>query len=532
MSEAIVENGDHIIIPQSSTQNLREEEDIQENDIPMEQLTAFQKTKKFIMTLAGFLGPGFMVAVGYLDPGNWATDLAAGSQYGYLLLFIILLSNLMAVLLQSMCVRLGVVKGLDLAQLCRRVFPRWAYLILYVLTELAIMATDLAEVIGSAIALKLLFKIPMFWGVLLTAADVMMILFAWKPENFRYFEFLIFGLVFTCAICLFIVAGKSNPVFSDVMYGFLPKWDIITAPGALYVSVGIIGATVMPHNLYLHSSIVQQRSGFKANHAEEVNEVSSNGDANSLIRETDTQLVSRLRNIPTFLQMSWLDSAIALTFALFVNASILIISSANFYTIGRTDIAEIPDAFNLIGELLGSAFATVFATALLISGQSSTITGTMAGQIIMEGFLGGEIKIQPWVRRLVTRLLAIAPPLICIVWFGENRLNDLLILSQIVLSLQLPFAVWPLIYFTSSKQFMTVTFVNDEAEWNGNESANEEHSNIFANQDELVELDNPPQEIVKCFANHTITTVLAVIVGLLLTIFNVILLVQVATGNT
>ncbi|KAJ3323134.1 hypothetical protein HDV06_002146 [Boothiomyces sp. JEL0866] len=532
MVEVIVENEEHIIVPQSSTQNLREDEENEAADIPIGPLTTFQKAQKFITTLLGFVGPGFMVAVGYLDPGNWATDLAAGSQYGYLLLFIILLSNLMAVLLQSMCVRLGVVKGLDLAQLCRRVFPRWAYLILYVLTELAIMATDLAEVIGSAIALKLLFNIPMFWGVLITAADVMMILFAWKPENFRYFEFLIFGLVFTCAVCLFIVTGKSNAVMKDVLYGFVPSWDIITSPGALYVSVGIIGATVMPHNLYLHSSIVQQRSGFKVNHSEEVNEVSSNGDANSLIRDVDTQLVSRLRNIPTYLQMSGLDSALALTFALFVNASILIISSANFYTIGRTDIAEIPDAFNLIGELLGSAFAVVFATALLISGQSSTITGTMAGQIIMEGFLGGEIKIQPWVRRLVTRLLAIAPPLICIVWFGENRLNDLLILSQIVLSLQLPFAVWPLIYFTSSKQFMTVTFVDDEQEWNGNVPTNEEQSNDIPNQDELVPLDNPQQDIVKCFANHIVITVLAVIVGLLLTIFNVILLVQVATGNT
>ncbi|KAJ3270568.1 hypothetical protein HDV01_007718 [Terramyces sp. JEL0728] len=525
MQAVIVDSEARAVLPQSSAQNLRDDEDIEAADVPASPPTKFQEIRKFLTTFFGFVGPGFMVAVGYLDPGNWATDLAAGSQYGYLLLFIILLSNLMAILLQSMCVRLGVVKGLDLAQLCRRVFPRWVYLVLYILTELAIMATDLAEVIGSAIALKLLFNIPMFWGVIITATDVMVILFAWKPENLRYFEFLIFALVFTCAICLFIVAGESGPVMKDVLIGFIPSWEIFTAPGALYVSVGIIGATVMPHNLYLHSSIVQQRSGFKQNHSEEINEVSSNGDANSLIREVDTQLVSRLRNIPTFLQMSLLDSAIALTFALFVNASILIISSANFYTIGRTDIAEIPDAFNLIGELLGRAFAVIFATALLISGQSSTITGTMAGQIIMEGFLGGEIRVKPWVRRLVTRLLAITPPLVCIVWFGEDRLNDLLILSQIVLSLQLPFAVWPLIYFTSNKQFMTVTFVNDEQEWNGNTQTDDE-------QNELVELDNPPQEIVKCFANHIAIIVLAVIVGLLLTIFNIILLIQVATGNT
>jgi manganese transport protein len=361
----------------------------------------------------------------------------------------------MAMLLQSLCVRLGVVTGNDLAQTCTKSFPRWVSLILYVLCEIAIMSTDLAEVIGSAIAMNLLFGIPLVYGVLITATDVMFILFFWNKRNLRFFEGMIIVLVFITAGCLFTVMGKSEPVFADVMRGFLPSWKIITEPGSIYVAVGIIGATVMPHNLYLHSSIVKYRGSIDARTPGEIVDFEIEDDT---LQESELQPLRRKVLLPTTLQMSYIDSIAALAFALLINSSILIIASSNFYSVGRTDVADIPDAFQLIGEMLGKWFSSLFAIGLLLSGQTSTITGTMAGQIVMEGFLGSQFKVKPWIRRLITRIFAVVPALICIFVYGEQKLNDLLILSQIILSLQLPFAVWPLVYFTSSQKIMTVYY--------------------------------------------------------------------------
>ncbi|KAI8895030.1 natural resistance-associated macrophage protein-domain-containing protein [Globomyces pollinis-pini] len=510
--------------------------------------------KSWFKSLLSFIGPGFMIAVGYLDPGNWATDLAAGSQFGYKLLFIIFLANLMAILLQSLCIRLGVITGLDLAQSCRKFLPRPLCYFLYVLCELAIMATDLAEVIGSAIALNLLTGIPLFWGIIITAADVMVLLAGWNHKNFRIFEVFIMALVLITAGCLFAVTVKSDPVIGDVLFGYLPSPTIITNPDAVFLAVGIIGATVMPHNLYLHSSIVKYRANQNSENFEDEDFEIDNASTMS-----DTQPLSRNISIPNTLSMSNTDSVMALLFALLVNSSILIIAASNFYYNDKTDVAEIPDAYRLIREMLGYAFATLFAFALLLSGQSSTITGTMAGQIVMEGFLGGAIKLKPWVRRLVTRVLAIGPALICITYYGESRLNDLLILSQIILSLQLPFAVWPLIYFTSSKGCMTIKFrsthIEQDADFDiqtspstdiplaifdqnsfipaSKESSNVDTTSVRSFEEVGIGLntENKPVFIEKCYTNDTKTFVLAVIVGLMLTTFNCILLVQVATSG-
>ena len=499
---------------------------------------------EFWKLFKGFLGPGFLISVGYLDPGNWATDLAAGSQFGYRLLFIILMSSLMAMLLQSLCVRLGVVTGLDLAQCCRKHFSKPVALFLYVLCEIAIMATDLAEVIGAAIALKLLFNIPLLWGVLLTGLDVLVILaFGFNAKHIRVFEIGIGCLVFVTAVCLFIVAGKSGPVFRDVLIGYLPTLEIFTAPGSLAIAVGIIGATVMPHNLYLHSYIVKYRSKSDQGSIEEIDTfvmepTESTGDP--------TQPLTRKSTLPSTLQMSYLDSIVALTFALFVNSSILIISSANFYTRGLNDVAEIPDAFQLIGESLGSSFSTLFAVALLLAAQSSTITGTMAGQIVMDGFLGAAFQVKPWVRRLITRVFAIGPAIITILVFGSESLNNLLIISQIVLSAQLPFAVWPLVYFTSRKDLMTVT-LQDTSTREANRDSSDSLASMTPHQDTE---EGPSFEMVpsSCcedsemqtkvsggkkvdFSNSMTINLFAILVASLLTIFNIALLVEFARGH-
>lgn len=379
------------------------------------------------------------------------------------------------------------------------------------------MATDLAEVIGSAIALNLLFKIPMVYGVLITGFDVLLIMaFGFNAKHMRYFEFGIGALVFATACCLFVVMAKSNPSWGAVAVGFLPSVEIVTDPSKLYVAVGIIGATVMPHNLYLHSSIVK----YRAQHDDgEINEI--DGDNASLV--SDTQTLQRRIILPRVIQMSTIDSVFALTFALFVNASILIVASANFNSIGRTDVAEIEDAFHLIGDFLGMGFAYTFAVALLFAGQSSTITGTMAGQIVMEGFLGSTFNIKPWARRLVTRLFAMVPALICISIYGDSGLNNLLIMSQIILSLQLPFAVWPLIWFSSRKDIMEIRFMD-------------EHDRLISpyvpTSQSLMLNSSEPGITTVDFTNSMVITVLACIVGLMLTVFNGILLVQIASGKT
>jgi manganese transport protein len=385
----------------------------------------------FLRKLFAFAGPGFLVAVGYMDPGNWATDLAAGSRYNYALLSVVLLSNLMAVLLQSLALRLGIVTGSDLAQACRRHFSRPVSLSLWVFAEIAIAACDLAEVIGSAIALNLLFHIPVLWGVCLTALDVLVILFL-QQRGFRYIEALVIALIGTISVCFGLEILFSRPEWAGILHGLVPKAQIVGDPGMLYIAIGILGATVMPHNLYLHSAIVQTRRFARTREG---------------IREA--------------IRYCSLDSTIALTIAFFVNAAILVVSAATFYRHGYNSVAEIQQAHELLTPLLGvTGASTVFAFALLASGQNSTLTGTLAGQVVMEGFL--NLRLKPWLRRLITRLIAIVPAILVTAISGASGTARLLLLSQVVLSMQLSFAVIPLVMFTGDRRKMG-EFVN--ARW-------------------------------------------------------------------
>jgi len=365
-----------------------------------------------------FAGPGYLVAVGYMDPGNWATDLAGGARFGYTLLSVILLSNLMAILLQGLSAKLGIVTGRDLAQACRDHYSRPVSLALWVLCEIAIAACDLAEVIGSAIALNLLFGIPLPWGIAITALDVLVILYL-QNRGFRLLEAIVIALIATIAGCFLFEILISKPDAMGVLKGFVPSASILADPDKLYIAVGILGATVMPHNLYLHSSVVQTRS----------------------YEETPAGKREAVK-------FAFLDSTVALSFALFINAAILIVAAATFHRAGQTGVAEIQDAYKLLTPLLGVTGASaVFAFALLASGQNSTLTGTLAGQIVMEGFL--NIRIRPWLRRLITRLIAIVPAALTAIFFGSHGTAQLLILSQVILSLQLSFAVIPLVIFTN-----------------------------------------------------------------------------------
>jgi manganese transport protein len=376
----------------------------------------------FIRKLLAFAGPGYLVAVGYMDPGNWATDLAGGSSFGYTLLCVVLLSNLMAVLLQGLASKLGIVTGRDLAQACRDHFSKPVSVALWLLCEIAITACDLAEVIGSAIALRLLFNIPLPIGVAITGLDVVLLLLL-QHRGVRMLEALVIVLMATVGVCFVFEIILSKPEWSAVAAGLVPHASILSDHAMLYVAVGILGATVMPHNLYLHSSIVQTR------------------------RYEETTAGRR-----EAVRFAFLDSTIALSFAFFINAAILIVAAATFHTRGQTGVAEIQDAYRLLTPLLGGGASAMFALALLASGQNSTITGTLAGQIVMEGFL--DIRIRPWLRRLITRLLAIVPAVIVAILYGESGAAKLLILSQVVLSLQLSFAVIPLVSFTSDKHKM------------------------------------------------------------------------------
>jgi manganese transport protein len=370
-----------------------------------------------------FAGPGYMVAVGYMDPGNWATDLAGGARFGYALLSVILLSNLMAILLQALSLRLGIVTGRDLAQACRDHYSRPVSFGLWVLCEIAIAACDLAEVIGSAIALNLLFGIPLIWGVCLTAADVLLILLL-QHKGFRWLEAFVISLVVIIGACFAVELVLARPAFGAIARGLVPTTQIVSDPAMLYIAIGILGATVMPHNLYLHSSIVQTRA-------------------------VGTDLGAKREAI----RFATLDSTVALLFAFCINAAILILSAAAFHTSGHQEVADIGDAYRLLSPLLGTTLASgLFAVALLASGQNSTITGTLAGQIVMEGFL--DIRLPAWLRRLITRLIAIVPAVIVTALYGERGTGSLLILSQVILSLQLSFAVVPLVQFTSDRRKM------------------------------------------------------------------------------
>jgi manganese transport protein len=373
--------------------------------------------------LVSFLGPGYLVAVGYMDPGNWATSLAGGSRFGYALLTIALLANLMAILLQALCARLGIGAGRDLAQACRDAFPRALSMPLWVLAEIAICATDLAEVIGTAIGLNLLFSIPLEIGVVLTALDVFVIL-GLQRLGFRWIEIFIVSLLGIVAMCFGVQIVLADPDWGAVMRGFAPTSDILSNPAMLYLSLGILGATVMPHNLYLHSGIVQTRRV---------------GDSVEEKRDA--------------IRLATIDSTVALMLALTINASILILAAATFNQAGRTGVAELGEAQSLLHPLLGSAIApSLFALALLCCGLNSAVTATLSGQIVMEGFL--QIRLPAWLRRLITRSIAIVPAIVVTLWYGEQGTAQLLILSQVVLSLQLPFAVVPLVLFTADRRKM------------------------------------------------------------------------------
>jgi manganese transport protein len=373
--------------------------------------------------LLAFLGPGYLVAVGYMDPGNWATSLAGGSKFGYALLFIALLSNVMAILLQALCARLGIGAGRDLAQACRDAFPRTVSSSLWVLTELAICATDLAEVIGTAIGLNLLFKIPLEIGVIITALDVFLIL--WMQRlGFRWIESFVVALLGIIAACFAVQIALAHPDWRGVILGFAPTTEIVSNPEMLYLAIGIIGATVMPHNLYLHSGVVQTRRF--GNSVEDKREA---------------------------IKLATLDSTIALMFALLINASILILAAATFNKVGKTDVAELDQAYSFLAPLLGSAFApTLFGIALLCCGMNSTLTATLSGQIVMEGYI--DLRLPAWARRLTTRAIAIVPAAVVAIWYGEAGTAKLLIFSQVVLGLALPFSIVPLVMFTADRRKM------------------------------------------------------------------------------
>lgn len=383
----------------------------------------FLSSASWLRKIFAFAGPGYLVAVGYMDPGNWATDIAGGSKFGYSLLSIILLSNLMAMFLQALSAKLGIATGRDLAQACREHYSRRTTIFLWIVCEIAIAACDLAEVLGSAVALNLLFHLPLLAGVLITALDILVIL-ALQGRGFRLIEAFVVTLILTIAGCFGYELFFAQPLWREAAHGFLPQAETLRNREMLYIAIGILGATVMPHNLYLHSSIVQTRA-FGAS----------------------------VRDRREALRYAVFDSTFALGFALFVNAAILVLGAAAFHHRGLHDVAEISDAYKLLSPVLGVSLAsTVFAVALLASGQNSTLTGTLAGQIVMEGFL--EIRLKPWLRRLITRSLAILPAALVIGIAGESKVTALIVFSQVVLSFQLPFAMIPLIQFTGSRAKM------------------------------------------------------------------------------
>ena len=382
----------------------------------------------FFKTLRAYAGPGLMVAVGYMDPGNWATDIAGGARYGYKLLSVVLISNLFAILLQHLALKLGIATGRDLAQACRDHFSRPVSIGLWLLAEIAIAATDLAEVIGSAIALNLLFGLPLTVGILITALDVLLLLYL-QNKGFQLIERIVASLIFLIVGCFGYELLVSRPDMAGVAAGLVPHTDIITNPGMLYIAIGILGATVMPHNLYLHSSIVQTRD-FGRNDA----------------------------GRKSAIKFATIDSTVSLFLAFFINAAILVLAAATFHFSGNQQVADITDAHRLLDPILGVKLAGIlFAVALLASGQNSTLTGTLAGQIVMEGFI--NLRVKPWIRRLITRLVAIVPALVVAILYGEHGTSELLVLSQVILSLQLSFAVVPLVSFTNNKTKMG-KFVN------------------------------------------------------------------------
>lgn len=387
------------------------------------QSISIPKNASFLRKLLAFTGPGYLVAVGYMDPGNWATDLAGGSAYGYALLFVILISSVFAMVLQYLTVKVGIATGKNLAQLCRQAFPRWANIILWLMAEVMIIACDLAEVIGTAIGLQLLFNIPLPIGSILTALDVIVLLYLQK-RGVRLLEALVISLIGLVVICFILELIFSHPVVAPLLHGFLPSTQLFTHQQMLFIAVGILGATVMPHNLYLHSAVVQTR-------------------------DHDGTIAGKREAI----KFASIDSTIALTLAFFVNAAILVVAASVFYISGHNQVAEIGDAYKLLAPLLGVGIASIiFAVALLASGQNSTVTATIVGQVILEGFM--NLQMKPWMRRLLTRSLAVVPAAVMAGIYGASGISHLLIISQVILSMQLPFAVVPLLYFVMNKKYM------------------------------------------------------------------------------
>jgi len=463
--------------------------------------------RQVLRTYGKYVGPGMIVSVGYSDPGNWSTDLAGGSAFGYSLICVIFVSNLMAIMLQTLSLRLGFATNTDLAQSCRKHFPRPVCIFLYIGAEIAIMACDLAEIIGTAIAINLLTGLAIQWGVLITSLDVLMLMVLWDPKRRHIFEFLIMLLVAVVFTCMCAIVSFSNPDWGAVGMGFVPSKVLLTQDG-LYIAIGILGATVMPHNIYLHSHLVKL-------HAPQYNEGASsefrkttdeNLDTEDQLLWLSTNTSSKISELRQAIRYSSIDTAISLCLAFFINCSILIVAAANFNARNLTEVADIKDAYTLLIQFLGPAAATMFAVALLFSGQSSTVTGTLAGQVVMEGFLGSSFSVSPWVRRIVTRVLAIVPAMSVAIFMGERGVNDLLVLSQVVLSFQLPFAVFPLIYFTTSKKIMDKKFVDGE--------------------------DNGEDVVVYGFANPIWVVALAVAAGLLITGLNCFLIFKFIMGRT
>jgi manganese transport protein len=377
----------------------------------------------FLRKMMLFVGPGLLISIGYMDPGNWATAIEAGSRFGYSLLFVVVLASLSGMVLQNLCSRLGIATGRDLAQLSAQRYSPNVAKGQWILAELSILATDLAEVLGAALAFHLLLGVSITTGVALTAFDTVIVL-ALQGANFRRLEAIVLGLIATIATCFFIELVLIKPFWPDVFAGLKPSWDVLSGQEPLYIAIGILGATVMPHNLYLHSSVVQTR-------------------VNGTTQESKASAIKYAR----------VDTIASLSLALIINAAILILAAAAFHGSGHTDVVEIQDAYHLLDPLVGGAVASVlFGIALLAAGQSSTFTGTIAGQVVLEGFLNA--KIPCWQRRLITRGLALIPALAGVIWFGDGAVGKMLVLSQVVLSLQLPFALWPLIRFTSDKQLM------------------------------------------------------------------------------
>jgi manganese transport protein len=457
---------------------------------------------KIFMKFVG--SAGSLVAVSFIDPGNYSTNLAA-SSFGYSLLFVVFICNVMAVIFQSLCIKLGVVTGYDLAESCNKYFNKYINFGLYILCEFAIIATDLAEIIGTAIALQLLFGLNIVWGILLTGVDVLFILLFFKAKFLKYFERFTFLLILCIAICFSILVFKTTSDWSGVFYGYIPSLVIFESNKSLYLSLGIVGSMIMPHTFFLHSNLVKYRSS-RQGQIGDIVEIEVTNDKN----KNTNNLTYKNRHIPSILRYFYLDSILSLCFALLINSSILI-SAASAFTSRGIETDSLSKAFFLFDQILGKASAILFAIALLLSGQSSTITGTLTGQIIMSGFLENKFTIKPWIRRLISRSIAIIPAIIVAVTSGEEGITNLLILSQVILSLALPFYIWPLIYFTSNKKIMTINCIKYQ-----------KHTDSVTFVDDST-LNNEIEESVD-FSNSLFMKIISGILGIILTGLNIYLL--------